>query len=386
MSEPIRIAIAFQNWQRYSEGPVIGAAKFGQEHGGIELVDVQFKADSDVPKEINRIRPDGVITQIAGLVADAIGPEFFEMLPVVNVGWDLFPRGVTSVSTDLRGVVRVAHAHLKEAGYADVAIMFDTKSAGAEAFVQEYCAETGAKESDLLIHWGTWPGDDQAHDPGPNEELQKWLAQLPKPVGIIVGHGYYALWITQECERLEIKVPDEVGIIARLDENVCLFAKPAITSVRLSGPELGYEAIRLLWGLLKDPTRSPELVSVQPEGVIQRGSTGQISHEGEEISRALRYIERYATSGIQVDEVLRQTQTMSRSKFYSLFVHRIGRSPAEEIRRVRIEKGKQHLVTTRLSVTQIASLCGFNRVKQFSETFKKETGTTPLAFRKANKL
>jgi LacI family transcriptional regulator len=382
MARKIRIAVALQSWQQYSEAPVLGAARFAQEVGRLDLVDVPFHDDGDVPRQVNRIRPDGVITQLGERMYNVIGQDFFKMLPLVNVGADLHARGIPSVTTDQAAIVRIVTEHLAGAGYQNFGVVMPIPSAGSELLIKAFCAAMGQPETGSTVHRMLWPGDDLAHDPGPDPALQKWLSDLSKPVGIFVRYGYQALWITQECERLGLKIPDDVGIISALDENVCLFAKPAITSVRLAGQQLGYEAMRMLHGLLRKPAKRPPLVTIKPEGIVQRASTGPVVHEGEDILRALRFIQQHATQGIRVPDVLRHTQTISRSSFYSLFVHRVGCSPAEKIRLVKIDRAKWHLKETELSITQISSLCGFNSIKQFSEAFHKEVGQTARQFRK----
>jgi LacI family transcriptional regulator len=303
MSQATRIAIAFQSWQQYAEAPIVGVARFAQQRGRLDLVDVQFKEDLDVPKAINRLRPDGVITQLNERMYNVIGKDFFRMLPLVNVGADLFARGVPSVSTDLPELVRMATTHLAESGYANFGAIASTPSSGYDELPQLMSAATGHPKAKILMHRMTWPGEDVAHDPGPDRPLQQWLKSLPKPIGIVTQYGYHGLWITQECERLKIDVPEQVGIISGLDENVCLFAKPAITSVRLAGQQLGYEAMRLLSELIRNPSAPPRLVTVKPESIVQRASTGPVTHEGEDISRALRFIQQYATQGIRVPDV-----------------------------------------------------------------------------------
>ena len=48
---------------------------------------------------------------------------------------------------------------------------------------------------------------------------------------------------------------------------------------------------------------------------------------------------------------------------------------------VRIREAKKLLVTSKLNITQIAQAVGFDGSSQFSRTFKKIAGTSPLKYR-----
>ncbi|MBQ8121947.1 MAG: helix-turn-helix transcriptional regulator, partial [Ruminococcus sp.] len=49
----------------------------------------------------------------------------------------------------------------------------------------------------------------------------------------------------------------------------------------------------------------------------------------------------------------------------------------------RLAKTKQLLLTTELNTTQIAEICGYSDSKYFLHQFSKETGMTPISYRKA---
>ena len=49
---------------------------------------------------------------------------------------------------------------------------------------------------------------------------------------------------------------------------------------------------------------------------------------------------------------------------------------------LRIEKAKKLLLTSDMTVCEIADACGFGSVYYFSSAFKKKTGLAALAYRK----
>ncbi len=63
------------------------------------------------------------------------------------------------------------------------------------------------------------------------------------------------------------------------------------------------------------------------------------------------------------------------------FKKHYGKTPMKYITDLRISKAKELLLNTTASVAQVAEMCGYENVYYFSNTFKKETGISPLKFR-----
>lgn len=63
--------------------------------------------------------------------------------------------------------------------------------------------------------------------------------------------------------------------------------------------------------------------------------------------------------------------------FRKLFDRLYGVSPIKYLRMLRIEKAKELLVSDYLSISDIASMTGFNTIFTFSRAFKNEVGLSP---------
>ena len=121
---------------------------------------------------------------------------------------------------------------------------------------------------------------------------------------------------------------------------------------------------------------------IPPHGVIGRQSTDILAIDDEAVVRALRFIQEHAFRDIGVRDIL-QELPISRRSLEIQFRKFLGRSPAEEIRRVRLERGRELLGRPDLSVSEIASACGFANGTRFGVAFRKRFGQTPLAYRKS---
>ena len=119
---------------------------------------------------------------------------------------------------------------------------------------------------------------------------------------------------------------------------------------------------------------------IAPVGIVARLSTPSHPTEDPDLAEALRFIRDTVHLGIGVEDVL-EVVAMSRRTLEMRFRAALGRSPAEEIRRVRIDQAKHLLVETDGTMAGIARAAGFSSPNQFCETFRRETGVSPTEFR-----
>ena len=120
----------------------------------------------------------------------------------------------------------------------------------------------------------------------------------------------------------------------------------------------------------------PEAHLVPPLGVHARQSTDILAVEDKEVAAALRFIREHACDGITVEDVLRAVP-LSRRVLERRFRRVARRTPHEEILRLRLERVKQLLSETDLSLERISSLAGFAHPEYMSVAFKREVGVTP---------
>lgn len=73
---------------------------------------------------------------------------------------------------------------------------------------------------------------------------------------------------------------------------------------------------------------------------------------------------------------------MSRTSFYNKLKALTGESPADFVRKVRLNKAAELLKEHKLSITEIAEATGFNDGKYFREVFKKHYGISPSQYAK----
>ena len=97
--------------------------------------------------------------------------------------------------------------------------------------------------------------------------------------------------------------------------------------------------------------------------------------------KALNYIRQNANKPLQVFEVSREAG-VSRRVLERRFVEVLGRSPATEIRRVHLERAKQLLAETQMSIPDVAEASGFTSPEYMAIRFRMDLKTSPLRYRK----
>ena len=72
---------------------------------------------------------------------------------------------------------------------------------------------------------------------------------------------------------------------------------------------------------------------------------------------------------------------LSESRFSHLFKECTGSSPAKYILNIKIQRAKELLENTDLSILQISEIVGMQTQNYFSRVFKKHTGISPVKYR-----
>jgi LacI family transcriptional regulator len=216
------------------------------------------------------------------------------------------------------------------------------------------------------------------------EEIASWLLSFSRPVGVMACFDIRARQVLDACRRAGLVVPDQVGVIGvDNDEFLCGLTDPHLSSVALDPRRAGYEAAKLLDELMSGRQRPRAQVSfIPPLDVVTRRSTDVVALDDADVSAALRFIREHACDGIGVKDLLDEVP-LSRRVLEGRFRNLLGRTPHEEIARVRFERARQLLRETRMPMAEVARRSGFRNPEYLSTAFRQEFGTSPNAYRKA---
>ncbi|VAX38275.1 hypothetical protein MNBD_PLANCTO02-1952 [hydrothermal vent metagenome] len=218
------------------------------------------------------------------------------------------------------------------------------------------------------------------------EFILPWLKSLPERTGVFTPDAHQARQLSETCQFNDVRIPEQIAIIAGdMDELLCSVSQPPLTSILLASQQHGFEAVQLLQRMMEGNAAPKNPIQINPLRVIPRASTDVLYLDDPLIVQAIYYIRNHACKGIDVSDVLKEVP-ISRRAMELKFKQLIGHTPAQEIKRVKLDKAKEMLIETKSSVDLISRVCGFSNATQFCVIFRKQFDETPLSFRKRNDL
>ena len=372
-----RVALLIETSNVYGRGLLRGIRSWSRENDSWSFRLIEQGRGATTPSWLESWDGDGIIARIEN---PQIG-SFLETLaiPVVDVSAALEKPSFPQVVTDSQEVVRLAVEHFESLGLRNFA----------------YCGDDGFNWSRLRYRYldETLTGrgfeclarNERISCPEAEiRRLGKWLLDLPKPVGVLACYDVRGNEVMEACRDVGLKVPEEVAVMGvHNDEILCELCDPPMSSIIPDKHKAGYEAAGILNRLMKSGKRSLNRISsvqVEPLGVAVRQSTNVIAVPDRKIARALTFIKDNACKGIGVSDVLR-VEPMARTQLERKFRKLIGRSPREEIERVRMLRVQELLIHSSLPISSIADDAGFEYPEYLTVAFKRRFGMTPRAYR-----
>ncbi len=363
--------------REFGRGLLYGIARYSRLHGPWRVYRWTGALDSSLP-EWKSLKIDGAIVRdvkvVEGLVHSGI-PVIFAQHN--KESYAPYP----SIITDGIRIGTMAAEHFLDRGFRNFAYVGLAEFAWSRGRVQYFrqrLQQAGCTVNEYhapLSKRGRAVRNEQNH-------LAEWLRQLPKPVGVMCCNDDQALLVVEACKLIGCSVPDDVAVLGvDNDVLVCDLADPPISSVALNTEGAGYEAARVLDELMKGGAMAGQIVSVQPTHIVTRMSTDMLAVTDQDVAAALAFIRRNSNRLIQVDDVVEATSASRRvlEKRFKAVLHR---SVHQEIRRVRVNNIIRLLVGTDMSITDIATHCGFDGVEHIARHFRKETGMSLREYRK----
>jgi len=211
--------------------------------------------------------------------------------------------------------------------------------------------------------------------------LTAQLKQLPKPLAIFAANDEQALDVLDACERAQLQVPEQVAIIGA--ENYLLAPDAMhtpISSVDTNLETMGYRGAEMLEALMQGRKVSKEPLRIPAAGIITRKSSDLLAVNHKGVANSLRFIWEHAHEPISVKDLV-GVAAMSRRGLHKAFLDAVGRTPGQELQRIRIERAKRLLKDTDHKIEVVASMCGYQSANSFCVAFKQATTMSPKQFR-----
>lgn len=381
MSAPRKtIALLVETSNDYARGLLHGIVAYVREHRPWSTYLAEHGRGDAPPTWLASWSGDGIIARIENpRIAKAVRACG---LPTVDLSAAALVPNIPIVETDNTAIAKLAFEHLKERGFKHFAYYGDDQYNWSRYRGDQFQAcvrQAGGHAHTLSCNIGHRTEDGWAEEMA---RLTLWIKELPKPVGIMACFDIVGRHVLEACRLVNAAVPDEVAVIGvDNDELLCELADPPLSSVAPDTHQTGYLAASILDKMMSGYPVDPVEHLIEPLGVIVRESSDVLAIEDQEVSQAIRYIRTRACEGINVSDVLAGAP-VSRRKLEARFKKLIGRTPHDEIDRVRLNRVKELLRETSLPLAEIAQRAGFEHVEYLSVVFKKKVGMPPSDYRR----
>lgn len=378
------VALLIETSRSYGRDILRGIHRWMHEHEPWSVYLELRALDSAVPRWLKTWKGDGIIARTAS--AEMAKTIAATRVPGVELRASKLSHGLPFVGVDNRQMGRLVADHFLASGLSRFAVFdLDTEAYFEERrddFLAALAAAGHVCETYRVAGQGERPADWERQQAA----IASWVAELPKPVGILACTDQLGFWLLDACRRAGVAVPEEVAVVAaENDETLCTMASPPLSSVAYDGERIGYEAAALLDRLMRGEPSPAAPMLIPPKGLVVRQSSDVVAVEDPQVAAALRYIREHACHGIGVIDVVKHAG-LSRTLLERRMREAIGRTPGEEIQRVKFGEVRRLLDSTDLALAAIAARSGFEHPQYMAEAFKKHFGMTPGRYREGRRL
>jgi LacI family transcriptional regulator len=383
--EPLRVALLIECSRGYGRNLLAGISAYARAFGPWTFRHEERMLDEPLPAKLRQWRPQGIITRLenAKLARDVCRLQ----LPTVGVPHVKGMFGIPSVAGDQEAIVQLAIEHFIErrldhfafCGLPGVEFSENRRRHFTRLLAKRGYAAIVFEQAGVGRAGSLAKSEQEALRR--DDELARWLQDLPKPVGLMACNDMRALQVLNACQEHGIVVPDEVAVIGVDNDALqCELCDPSLSSVDNNAQRIGYEAAALLDKMFHGGTPMPKLTKIEPVGVVARRSTTVLAVADQDVAEAVRQVRDRACDGLTPSQLAKRT-AVSRSTLERWFLESLGHSVADEISRVKLDRVKELLTSSDLPLSEIAGLAGFAHSETMQRMFKNAVGQTPGRYR-----
>lgn len=361
----------------YARGLLRGIDAHVREHRAWSIYLVEHGRGDRPPAWLHDWEGDGVIARIENkMIARALEPL---KIPVVDVSAACLIPSVPYVETDDAAIAALAAAHFTERGFKTFAFCGDQRFEWAKQREAHFARIIRERGQPCFIHRPA--AGIAAEDDAFIDDLGAWVVKLPKPLAVFACYDFRGRQVLDACRRRGSAVPEQVAVLGVDDDDVlCNLAPVPMSSIIPNALRTGYDAAALLERMMSGERVPGGAHLIPPLGIATRQSTDVTAVEDLHVAQAARFIRENACAGIGVSDVVAAVP-MARRVLEKRFRAMLGRTLREEISRVQMQRVKELLVGSDLSLAEIAGRVAFKHVEYLTYVFKRECGVAPSAYR-----
>ncbi|MDR2116430.1 MAG: DNA-binding transcriptional regulator [Planctomycetaceae bacterium] len=376
-----RVAIFIESTRIYSRELIRGIAQYNRENLNWNIEFTPCSLNEPFPEWISDWQGDGILARINN-------KRLFHILlrkkiPVIDLRRSFTVPQIPQIGTDDQTAITILYDFFRSRGFQRFAFVGIPRHQHPPMDVRrnvcrKIVTENNQTFSELEIdHYGFESPSNQD-----TRKLTQWIKNLPQHTAVISCNDDMALQVLNICRKTNRIVPNDLAVAGiGNDDCLCELAMPTLTSIDLNPKRIGYEAAEMLQKMMRSDFSPPPVTFIKPNFIVSRMSTNIIATEDTIVNQALQLIGNRACDGLQVKDVLRHVHR-SRMTLENRFKNIFGHTIFQEILNVRLQRVKELLSATDLTIKEIARLSGFSYSEHLMRVFHERFGQTMNDFRK----
>ena len=307
------------------------------------------------------------------VVTDAIHPECFETAL----------RNVAFVDADSNEIGRLGANYLAGQGnYTTFGFIgldepFHWSQTRSQSFRQTL-AEKGVECSVLNVRRSAMHEDDTLR------AMCEWAAGLHRPAAVMAASDELARQFVEAIAARGLGSPNDIAVLGVDNEWIfCTHMQPTLSSIQPDFERAGFLAAECLDRMMRSggTGRNGIRITCPVKTIVGRESTAPSNTAGLMIRRAEEFIHDHPSSVTCVGDVARHLK-VSRRLLDLRFRAITGKTVLSAIQDEQLNRVRDLLRTTSLSITEISSRCNFRSENHLKSLFKKTYGITMRDFRR----
>ena len=376
------VALLIESSNEYARALLRGILRYQQEHERWVIDLPEQHRGAAPPKWIRQYTGAGIIARIeTEAIARAVRDSG---LPAIDVSAGRYLKDIPWVETDDRAFAAIALDHFANKGIQNVAFCGEPKFNWSKWRRNAFVAEAERRGMTVSVFdvedestGTTWPKE--------RRRLAKWLAKLPECCGLMAAYDSLAHRVVQICAEVGRNIPHSIAVVGVDDDPLlCQLATPSLSSIIPDAERAGYTAAQQLDALISGEEIGTIGTLLPPIGIATRKSSDTLAVEDESVAIAGRYILANACNGIQVSDVVSQTD-LTRRALERRFKSAMGQTPHEFIVATRLARAQRLLRETTLTLDKVAQRCGIEYAEYLNAMFRKHLNMTPGEYRRQNR-
>ena len=308
-------------------------------------------------------------------------------IPCVNLAMPLTGCTIPAVTFDNYQIGRAAAKHLLSSDAVDYIFICENSAPYNQLRWRGFCEaiEDAGMSARRVLYRVKKKEIEVAGRLGNPSALIPHLKKRQLPLGVFASWDYVGFNVMSALTLAGLECPQQVRVVSvDNDSFYCLLTSPQMSSVDINPESVGYRAGMKLESIFKgEKQRSDDPILIPPGDLAIRGSSDTLHLEHPNIAQAITIINEDFHQGINVGDLVNR-MPISRRTLETQFRKVLGKSVHEVILEIRMQKARQLLKRTYLSIDEVSLRVGFKSQQNFHVAFKRETGMSPRDYRKIN--